>query len=87
MYIYINIYLFGVCVLSTSDRQRQMQHNAWLSQLCVHGQAHTRKPAALFHKNRHHGLSMTILYPIDFHTRVRMWQHTVRSLSFLSTVM
>ena len=29
----------------------------------------------------------TILYPIDFHTRVRMWQHTVRSLSFLSTVM
>ena len=28
----------------------------------------------------------TILYPIDFHTRVRMWQHTVRSLSFSSTV-
>ena len=35
-----------------------MQHDAWLSQLSVHCQAHTRKPAALFHKNRHQGLSI-----------------------------
>ena len=40
---------------------------------------------------RHRGHNLTaednFITHIDFHTRVRMWQHTARSLSFLSTVM